>query len=189
MHVQLAYLDSTAPVTAITQPAATQYVHSDSFNINYSVSDGAGSGVKSSTPNIDGLTVLPDNTPVANNQTVNLLTALTLGTHTFTVDSVDNVNNPGSNSVTFTIIVTPDSIKDSVRQFLAAGKITQDEATSLLKKLNAAAKAWGKGSCARAANNYNSFINEVQAQKGKKIELTAAAILIGDAQYLIAHCP
>jgi hypothetical protein len=29
----------------------------------------------------------------------------------------------------------------------------------------------------------------VQAQTGKKITPTAAAVLIMDAQYLIAHCP
>jgi hypothetical protein len=36
---------------------------------------------------------------------------------------------------------------------------------------------------------YQSFIGEVMAQTGKKVSAFAAAILIADAQYLIAHCP
>jgi hypothetical protein len=34
-----------------------------------------------------------------------------------------------------------------------------------------------------------AFINQVKAQTGKGITPTAAAILIGDAQYLITQCP
>ena len=189
-HVQLVYLDNTAPVATISAPAAQQYGHSDSFTISYSVSDGTGSGVKSAVPNIDGVTTLKDNTPVANNQKVYLLTALMLGTHTFTVNSVDNLNNAGSNSVTFSIVVTPDSIKGDVNQFLNSGKIKNSgEANSLLAKLNAAASARARGDCESAANNYQAFINELQAQSGKGVDAAAAAIMIADAQYLIAHCP
>jgi polyhydroxyalkanoate synthesis regulator phasin len=91
--------------------------------------------------------------------------------------------------VTFEIIVTAESIQDDVRQFVASGQITQDEGNSLLKKLVSAAKARAKGNCANAATIYASFISEVQAQSGKKIDPVAASILIDDAQYLIAHCP
>jgi hypothetical protein len=191
-HSQLVYLDSTAPVATIAQPTATQYLHSDSFTISYSVSDGTGSGVKSATPNIDGLTTLHDGTTpvtVANGLTVKLLTELTVGTHTFNVYSVDNINNAGTNSVTFSIVVTAQSIIADVRYFRSIGAITQDEATSFLSKLNSAAKARAKGDCANAVTIYTSFISEVQAQSGKKVSAQAAAIMIADAQYLIAHCP
>jgi hypothetical protein len=103
---------------------------------------------------------------------------------------VDNAGNADASSVTFTIIVTPDSIKDDVTQFLAAGKIKNNgEANSLLKKLDAAAKARAGGDCNSAANIYGAFINELNAQSGKGVDATAAAIMIADAQYLIAHCP
>ena len=46
-----------------------------------------------------------------------------------------------------------------------------------------------EGDCATAANQYAAFVNEVQAQAGKAIDNAVAAILIADAQYLIAHCP
>jgi len=40
-----------------------------------------------------------------------------------------------------------------------------------------------------AGNIYRAFEHEVEAQAGKGIDPNAAAILIGDAEYLIAHCP
>jgi hypothetical protein len=94
-----------------------------------------------------------------------------------------------SNSVIFAIVVTDASIMNDISQFLAAGKITQDEGTSLLKKLSSAAKARSKGNCANAASIYTSFISEVQALTGKKIDPSAAQILVDDANYLIGHCP
>lgn len=112
-----------------------------------------------------------------------------MGTHTFTVASADNVANSTAQSVTFTIVVTADSIIQDVNQFYGAGQITQDEAHSLLAKLQSARKARAAGDCASAATIYQSFISEVQAQSGKHIDPAAAAILVQDAQYLIAHCP
>ncbi len=189
-HATVAYLDNTPPAAAITAPAAVQYGHSDSFTITYSVSDGTGSGVKSSAPNIDGLTTLQDGTPVAYNQTVHLLTALSLGMHTFNALSVDNLNNAGTNSVMFSVIVTPDSIEGNVRQFLQSGAIKNiGIAISLLAKLDVAEAARNRGRCSTAATLYHAFINELQAQSGKHVDPTAAQIMIADAQYLIAHCP
>jgi hypothetical protein len=91
--------------------------------------------------------------------------------------------------VTFAIIVTPQSLIDAVKQFGAAGLITPAERTSLLRTLASGAKAFNSGDCGTAANVYIAFINEVQAQSGKKIDPAAAAILVDDAQYLITHCP
>jgi len=60
---------------------------------------------------------------------------------------------------------------------------------SLLAKLSNAAKKFNSGDCMTAKNIYQAFINEVQAQTGKGISEAAAAILIADAEYLIANCP
>ena len=191
-HVQSVYLDTTAPVATITAPVAKQYLHSDTFMITYSVTDGNGSGVKSAVPDIDGQTTLSDGTTqytVANNLVVKLLTELTLGTHTFNVNSVDNVGNADTATVTFSIIVTAQSIIAEVKYFRSIGAITQDEATSLIQKLNAAAAYRAKHDCKDANAVYHNFINELRAQIGKKVTAQAANILITDAQYLIAHCP
>jgi hypothetical protein len=63
------------------------------------------------------------------------------------------------------------------------------EANSLTVKLNAAAAARARGDCRTAANNYNAFINELNAQRDKGVDANAAQIMIADAQYLITHCP
>src|SRR5438105_8317352 len=127
-HVQSVYLDTTAPVATITAPVAKQYLHSDTFMISYTVTDGNGSGLKSAVPDIDGQTTLHDGTTtvtVANGLPVKLLTELTLGTHTFNVNLVDNVENSDTATVTFSIIVTAQSIIAEVKYFRSIGAITQ----------------------------------------------------------------
>ncbi|HZQ95086.1 MAG TPA: hypothetical protein VFA67_08755 [Candidatus Sulfotelmatobacter sp.] len=188
-HSNILYLDDTPPQAAILQPAATTYTHDTMLQLNYSVGDGAGSGVKSFTPTMDGALTLSDCTSLASGQAINLLTEMSLGTHTFGVSSFDNLGNRGTNYVTFTIVVTPASISADVREFLSAGKITIDSGTLLLQLLAAAARARAAGDCATATSDYLSFISKVKALSGKKIDPTVAQILIGDANYLIAHCP
>ena len=180
--------DTTPPAIAISQPAPITYVHSATLTLGYMVTDVC-TGVKSFTPTIDGFATLMGHS-LPSGQMINLLTELSLGTHTFSISAVDNVGNADASSVVFTIIVTADSIKDDVTQFLAAGKIkNKGEANSLLAKLDAAANARARGQCSTAANNYQAFINELNAQSGKGVDANAAAIMIADAQYLIAHCP
>jgi hypothetical protein len=125
---------------------------------------------------------------LASGRIINLLTAMTLGQHTFTVNAIDNVGHSGSKSVTFSIIVTPDSIIQDVNQFVANGMITLNP-QSLLAKLDAAKDDRARGDCTAAGNVYQAFINELQAQTGKGVDPVAANIMIADAQYLIAHCP
>jgi hypothetical protein len=190
-HTATLTLDNTPPVINIAQPQATPaYPHCGVLTLSYTVDDGTGSGVASFTPTMDGATTLMGVLNLLSGQRINLLTELILGTHTFAVNAVDNVGNAGSTSVTFTIIVTPDSIKCDVNQFLQSGAITNHGiANSLLAKLNDAAAARARGQCSTASNIYRAFINELQAQSGKHVDAAAAAIMIADAQYLIAHCP
>ena len=127
---------------------------------------------------------------LASGQTIDLLTELALGDHTFVVTAVDNAGNTASPSVTFSVVVTSESVGGEVQQFMQNGAFkNQGQERSLLAKLDAAAKARSRGDCSTAANIYQAFINELRAQSGKGIDATAAAILTADAQYLIAHCP
>jgi hypothetical protein len=84
--------------------------------------------------------------------------------------------------------VTPQSIIGDMKFLQASGAITLNT-NSLLAKLNNAMAERNSGKCGPAGNVYAAFINEVSAQTGKKITPAAAAILIADAQYLVAHCP
>ena len=177
------------PNITITRPTATAYGHSDTITLDYSATD-TGCGVGSLTATIDGSPTLPHVQSLDSGQIIPLLTELTLGDHTFTVTAGDNVGGTSTASVTFSIIVTAASIKNDVNQFLAAGAIKNSgEATSLLAKLDTAAAARSRGQCSVAAKVYQSFINDLQGQSGNGVDATAAAIMIGDAQYLITHCP
>ncbi len=188
-HSQFVYLDKTAPIAAIAAPIASPYAHSTILTLNYSVSDGQGSGVLSFTPTMDGATALPDGHGLQSGPPpINFLTEMTLGSHTFAVSTQDNLGNSGNTTVNFSIVVTADSIKEDVKYFRSIGAITLDEATSLLQKLNAAAAYRAKGDCKDANATYQAFINELRAQSGKKVTVQAANIMIADAQYLIAHC-
>jgi hypothetical protein len=189
VHSSHVILDNTAPVITIVEPTATAYPHSAVLTLDYSASDGLGSGVASLTATLDGSSTLFGH-GLADGQAINLLFELALGEHTFVASSEDRVENDSQRSVTFTIIVTPESIKQDVDIFLAAGLIKDPgTATALLAKLNAAAEAFAEGNCARAASLYEAFIKLLQAQTPDHVDPTASAIMIADAEYLIAHCP
>ncbi len=186
--VQPVYLDTTPPTITVTTPTPVEYLHSDTLTLEYTVDDGAGSGVKKVSPLLDGADELAGH-GLPSGQTINLLTQLPLGEHTFTVEAIDNLDNESTVSVTFSIIVTPESIKAGLRQFLVAGAIkNQGLANSLLRKMNAAAKHHDAGHCTPASNIYEALIEQLQAQSGKGVDALAATIMIADAQYLIDHC-
>jgi kumamolisin len=180
-------VDKKPPVITIVQPAATNYTHSSTLTLNYTVTDG-GSGLASFTPTMNGnLTV--NGISLANGSSIPLLANLPLGNNTFSITATDNVGNTGTTAVTFTIIVTAQSMMDDVNQLAGSGAIDPNEVNSLLAKLSAAADQRSKGNCNSSGNQYQAFINEVNAQTGQSITPAAAAILIADAQYLITHCP
>ena len=191
-HLQTATLDTTPPVATITQPAATQYGHNATLTLGYSVSDGSGSGVKSFTPKMDGQTAAQFGASLDSGAPISLL-SMSLGTHTFSVDSLDNVNNAGTNSVVFTIVVTFDSLKGDVNDLVSLGCI-DNISQSLLAKISAAQNQNGKGQTQAAINTLSALIYEVQAQAGKHISTTCTdssgrpfnpvQLLVGDTQYL-----
>jgi hypothetical protein len=180
--------DTTGPAITITQPTAAQYVHSATLTLDYSAFDAGGSGTRGTTALMDGADTLAGH-GLASGQAIDLLTEMTVGSHTFTVSATDYLGNVSSQPVTFEIIVTPESLIEDVKRFTEEGKITLDEGRSLLRLIQAAAAARAKGNCKNANRMYTAFINEVEAQSGDKIDSTAAQILIADATYLITHCP
>jgi hypothetical protein len=148
----VAILDNTPPVITIVQPTATDYPHSAVLTLNYSADDGTGSGVATTTATLDGSTL--NGHGLLTGQAINLLLELALRPHSFSAQSVDHVDDDSIESVSFTIIVTPESIKEDVDIFTAAGKIKNPGLpTALLARLNAAADARARGKCPQAANH------------------------------------
>lgn len=191
-HNTVLYLDKTPPVATITQPSATQYGHGDSLTLNYSVSDGLGSGVSSVVPRLDGQTAAQFGASLASGQTIYLF-SLPLGTHTFSLDSADNVRNAITNSVTFSITVTPQSLIEDVNAFQAFGCM-DNISQSLESKTTAVQDDIAKGQLQAAVNTLAALVYEVSVQAGKHISTTCkdpngisfdpVQILLGDAQYL-----
>lgn len=191
-HSTNAALDAIPPVATIVQPMATQYGHSDPLPLGYSVSDGSGSGVNSFTPKMDGATAQQFGASLDSGQTLSLYSTQ-VGPHTFSVDSIDNVNNARTNSVTFTITVTFASLGKDVINLETLGCI-DNIGQSLTAKINAAQNLYGKGQIQTAINILAAAIYEVQAQAGKHIANTCAdpsgrlfnpvQFLLGDLQYM-----
>jgi diketogulonate reductase-like aldo/keto reductase len=165
-------------VITITSPQAKTYLHPDFLTLAFSAVDVGPAGIKKMWADLDG-------TPVTNGQVIDLYT-LALGNHTLTVYAMDKAYNQATQSVTFGVEATIQSLTSSVSRFLAEGKIDNTGiANSLTKKLQNAQKSLDKGQLKTAVNQLNAFINEVQAQSGKHIAADAAALLIEDAQWII----
>lgn len=182
----LMVIDNTPPAISIVEPHAGDYVHSATIAFNFSADDGAGSGVKSVTGTLHS-PFLFGGRSIANGESLNLLTQAILGPHTFKVSAVDNLGNASTQTVSFNVIVTPDSLKDDVHQFVASHAIVATLETPLLARLNAAAARRAAGDRFVSSLFYLQFINEVWLQTGRKITPFASAVLIGDSQYLILH--
>jgi hypothetical protein len=191
-HTQAVTLDSTPPAITINQPGATQYGRGGQIELDYSVSDGLGSGVKAVTPTMDGLTAQQFGTSLSSGQTIYLY-SMPLGTHTFSVAAADNVDNSDMESVGFTITVTFDSLGGDVTSLQGLGCIDK-LSQSLLAKIGAAQKLNSDGQTQAAVNTLAALTHEIQAQAAKHISTTCkdpngrsfdpVQLLMEDAQYL-----
>jgi hypothetical protein len=117
-----------------------------------------------------------------------LFQPLTCGRHT--IVAVAAPNTPAATSAESSIDVTINPI--SAVQALITNtnrlRLPDDTAKSLLAKLDAALRAFVGGHDDAANGQLQAFINEVQAQNGKKIPPHGAALLAGEAG-LVLSCP
>jgi ElaB/YqjD/DUF883 family membrane-anchored ribosome-binding protein len=157
-------VDKTAPTIAITSPTSTSYVNTVQFPITWTASD-ALSGLATQSATFDGAAV-------TNGQSINLLNQ-TIGTHTVTVTATDNAGNVKTTTASFFIVVTATSLSNTIDSLLASGGITNAGQANSLK--------------AKLPSQLNAFINELNAQRGKKITEQAYQTLLAAAQYLQAH--
>lgn len=180
-------IDKKAPTIEITEPMPVEYPHSATLVLDYAVADD-GSGVDFVAATMDGSPTV-DGMSLTDGQAILLLTSLAPGDHTFAIDAGDAVGNLSPTaSVTFSVVVTPESLIESVTIFAGLGDLEKNLVASLTAKLERAAQKYYAGECQTAANIYRAFINEVEAQVGNGISSAAAEVLIADAQYLIANC-
>lgn len=100
---------------------------------------------------------------------------LGLGAFSYTVTASDKAGNSANVSVAYTVIATPDGVAALINQMVTSGLIVNNSGTvnSLITKLT--------------NSQLQAFINEVQAQAGKKISQSAADVLINAANYMLSH--
>ena len=88
-------------------------------------------------------------------------------------------------TVTANFLTPSEGIDMLIDQINAAG-LPRGTQNSLRKKVQNAGKSLNKGNDADAISQLMSFINETNAQTGKKIDAATAAVLIAEAQAIIA---
>jgi hypothetical protein len=114
-----------------------------------------------------------------------LLATGTAGSFIFNVSATDGAGNQTLVNHSYTVLGARDAINALIQQVQALGLQSGIE-NSLVKKLQNAQKDLDKGNTAKAVTVINDFINEVTAQRGKKIPAAAADALIAYARLILA---
>ena len=171
--------DTAAPVITITVPAAKTYWHSDQLKLSFKATD-TPAGVLSVTAKVD-------DTKVKNGQVLDLRT-LKLGSHTLKVTATDRAGNTATTSVTFKIKATVKSLIASVNRYRDEHKITSASLRNRLVSLLNAAEYYRVHSKYRSARiMLSSFQMTVGTESGKRINSTAARVLMDDASYVMEN--
>ncbi|MBT2642844.1 hypothetical protein J7I80_11445 [Bacillus sp. ISL-41] len=159
--------DQTPPSISIASPMNSMYLDEQSLTVTYSVTDNM-SGV-----DYQSISATLDGQPISSETTISLYT-LSIGSHTLTVSASDNAGNVATQSVTFQVNTSIDSLKGLVSQFTKNGLI-ENRGIS-----NALTQTLDYG-------NLQSFVNQVESQSGKQINATVANYLLRDANFLLGQ--
>jgi|SRR5881396_78711 len=108
-----------------------------------------------------------------------------IGTTTVTCTASDPSGNTSGGAFAITVVSAPTQIANLASSVTSLG-LQSGIATSLTVKLNAALAAAMAGDLVTACGKLQDFINETQAQAGKKISTGDAASLIATAQRIRA---
>jgi len=114
--------------------------------------------------------------------------SLPRGTTTFTLVVNDGTEDSAPDTVEITVVASATGLASTVEQMFDEELIDDpDIRDSLLDKINVAINKMDQGKTKPAGNILNALINHINAQAGKHISQEAAAILIADAEYIIAN--
>lgn len=166
-HTVTISIDKTAPEIEVSVPEEGSIIEdSRDLTLHYTLADALSDLDNSKT------TVTLDGNPYLNETTS--LYSLPLGQHTIVIIAMDLAGNQGSKTVSFQTVSSIDSLKALVTLFTSNQWIdNKGISNSLQSKLN--------------NSNLNSFVNEVQAQRGKHISTEAAGYLLRDAEYVLSQ--
>jgi len=171
--------DTTAPVIVVSSPADGATIGTDqTVTFAYTATDAV--GVTSRSATLDGVAI--------SSGTVLDGSKLTPGTHTIVVTAADAAGNSSTITVkiTVTAIATIQTLFTEVLRGFVTRKIDPVLAVSLTVKLTHALTMESLGRVKEAANDVKAFVNEVKAQRGKKIDAAEADKLIALGNAVIA---
>lgn len=159
-------VDKTAPVVSVTNPVSGTYPNTATVVLTWTASD--------LLSGLDGQVAKLDGNSVTNGHNVNLFLEA-LGTHTLEVSATDKAGNSTTQQVQFTVGVTAQSLADSIDLLVAMGEIDKNMVKPLTTKTDG------------SANQLNALLNQLDAQRGKKISEYAFGLIQAAVEYLIAH--
>ncbi len=115
------------------------------------------------------------------------LTPTDTATPTETSNPTETPTETPTATATFTPAQAVTAVMDEVNTYVADGSIESNLQNSLNSKLDNAADKLESGQVNAAMNQLQAFINQVEAQRGKKITVEAADDLIAQTQAIIAQ--
>ena len=155
--------DQNPPEIEIVSPEPRDYLRSENFLVNVDIQD-TETGVFSQEIRFDDIMI-------ENNSTVDLY-AYELGEHILRVKAEDFVGNESTSEVRFRIIATIEStIADLERVYTLGWIDNKGIKNSLVKKMQ--------------HSQFNSFVNELEAQRGKHMTEQAYQLLREDVYWLL----
>jgi hypothetical protein len=176
------FLDTAPPTITITSPAPQGVIFDtdDLSSIQWTVTD-AGSGVNASTV---GATF--DGAAASLGQVLDMF-FLNPGSHEVRVSAADNLGNAGSLTRLFKVQATSASLVSNVQRACGLGLIAKQQCSSLLTKVEHAMREHAQGDHKVEHNVLGAWINELEAQSGKKVDAATATRFIAYARDLIAR--
>jgi hypothetical protein len=174
------FLDTTPPEITITKPApeGVRFDSDDFSAIEFTVTD-AGSGV-------DTVSAFFDGAPATHGQVLDMF-LLAPGAHAVKVAAADNLGNATDSTRTFELHATSASLLSNIDRSCTEGLIDkQGTCKALSTKLEHAIGKHDGGRHDVEHNQLGAFVNQVEAQRGKSIDVATANRLIAFAQDLVA---
>jgi hypothetical protein len=158
-------LDKTPPVITINVPAnGAEYILGEVINAAWTVSDEL-SGVKTQ----QGTT--------ASGAAIDTASS---GEKSFQVSATDQADNDATSTHAYTVLSAAQAT-ERLAGSLASSGLDKGESNSLNQKLQSAIASANRGNANAATGQINAFINQIEAQRGKKIDPATADQLISEA--------
>ncbi|WP_137846397.1 hypothetical protein [Microbacterium sp. 2FI] len=175
---QVVRVDRTAPVIALTEPAATGYDTDDMASVQYTITD-AHSGVETQSVQFDG-------TEVPTGYVLDMFT-LDTGAHAAEATATDFVDNTATATRAFTLLATTQSLSNNLTRAVSEGLVTDTKVVKGLRdKLNAALKSHATAKHPTEVNQLGAVVEQLEGQLGKGVDSVFGTRMIGWANDLIA---